>query len=139
MVDLLNFINEKLTQIDIPYEYGEWTKKVTYPYFVGDYNENSYSFEDGHSTGVFTLNGWCKGSKMPILFLCDRIKKAFQDVRGTVESSLEWDIFSLKDGMVDEKCSAFYVTYNTCIEVPTGDEDLYRIMITLNTHEWKGV
>ena len=86
MVDLLNFINEKLTQIGIPYEYGEWTKKVTYPYFVGDYNENSYSFEDGHSTGVFTLNGWCKGSKMPILFLCDRIKKAFQDVRGTVES-----------------------------------------------------
>ena len=76
---------------------------------------------------------------MPILFLCDRIKKAFQDVRGTVESSWEWDIFSLKDGMVDEKCSAFYVTYNTCIEVPTGDEDLYRIMITFNTHEWKGV
>lgn len=71
-------------------------------------------------------------------FLCDRIEKAFQDVTGTVESSWEWDTFSLKDGMVDEKCSAFYVTYNTCNEIPTGDEDLYRIMITLNTHEWKG-
>lgn len=138
MVELLNFINEKLTQIGIPYEYGEWTKEVSYPYFVGEYSENGYSFENGHSFGTFTLNGWCRGSKMPILFLCDRIKKTFRDTSEIQEELWKWGTFSLKHGEIKETNMVFYVTYDGCLEVPTGEEDLYRITITLNVNEWEG-
>ena len=37
MTEILNFINEELEESGIPYEYGEWTGKVSYPYFVGTF------------------------------------------------------------------------------------------------------
>lgn len=120
MVDLLTFINDKLNEIGIPYEFGEWTSTVTYPYFVGSFDEIDYRYEDGCTLGTFTLNGWSRGSKITLMEAADTIKEAFADLQA----------------VVDDRC--FFIRYGGSMSVPSGEADLFRVMITLHTSEWKG-
>lgn len=122
MVNVLGFIAEQLEQIGVPYEFGEWTGKVTYPYFVGSFDETEHRLEDGYTGGVFTLDGWSRGSggKCQLVEISDKVKKAFEDLR------------AVQNG------SAFFITFNNSLQIPTGEEDLHRITITLNTNEWEG-
>ena len=46
MVDMLGFISDQLGQLGIPYEFGEWTGEISYPYFVGSFNEIEHRLED---------------------------------------------------------------------------------------------
>lgn len=118
MVDILKFINKKLT--GIPYEYGEWTGEVSYPYFVGSFTEDDYRFEDGHTGGTLTIDGWSRKSKLELLQYADEIKDTFSDL---IE--------------VDENY-AFAIRYGAMQEIPSGEADLFRVTITLFTDEWKG-
>ena len=111
MVDMLGFISDQLDQLGIPYEFGEWTGEISYPYFVGSFYETG---------GVLTLDGWSRGSKLPLAEINDKLKKAFEDLRAVQEGT------------------AFFITYWNGLMIPTGEEDLFRITITLNTNEWKG-
>ena len=120
MVDVLGFISDQLEQLGIPYEFGEWTGDVSYPYFVGSFNETEHRLEDGYTSGIFTLDGWEKGSKLKLSETNDKIKETFEDVR------------AVQNGI------AFFITFGNSLMVPTGEEDLFRITITLNTNEWKG-
>ena len=108
MVDMLGFISDQLDQLGIPYEFGEWTGEISYPYFVGSFNETEHRLEDGYTGGVFTLE------------INDKLKKAFEDLRAVQEGT------------------AFFITYWNGLMIQTGEEDLFRITITLNTNEWKG-
>ena len=121
MVDMLGFISDQLALLDVPYEFGEWTGKVTYPYFVGSFNEVEHRLEDGYTGGSFTLDGWSRESKLVLAEISDRIREAFEDLR------------AVRDG------TAFFVTFENSLMVPTGEEDLFKITITLHTNEWKGV
>jgi hypothetical protein len=120
MVDMLGFIGDKLIEADIPYEFGEWTSTVSYPYFVGSFVETEYRFEDNCTIGTFTLDGWSRGSKLSLTEINDKVKKIFSDLQ-----------------MVQED-TAFYVRYGGSMTVPSGEADLFRISITLYTYEWKG-
>lgn len=120
MVDILGLVAEQLDQIGVPYEFGEWTGAVTYPYFVGSFNETEHRLEDGYTGGTFTLDGWARGAKLPLAEANDKIKKTFEDLR------------AVQDG------TAFFITFGNSLMLPTGEEDLFRITITLNTNEWKG-
>lgn len=120
MVDILKFINKKITDIDIPYEYGEWTGEISYPYFVGTFSEDEYRFEDGHTSGTLTIDGWSRDSKLGLLQCADKVKEAFTDL---VE--------------VDGN-NAFAIRYAATQEIPSGEADLFRVTITLFTDEWKG-
>lgn len=120
MIELLGFMAEQIEQLSIPYEFGEWTEKVSYPYFVGSYDENEIRLEDGYTGGIFTLDGWSRGSKILLVEISDKIKEKFKDLR------------AVRNG------TAFFITSPTSQMIPTGEEDLYRISITLTTNEWKG-
>ena len=120
MVDMLGFISDQLDQLGIPYEFGEWTGEISYPYFVGSFNEIEHRLEDGYTGGVLTLDGLSRGSKLPLAEINDKLKKAFEDLRAGQEGT------------------AFFITYWNGLMIPTGEEDLFRITITLNTNEWKG-
>lgn len=120
MVDLLGFIGGKLKAAGIPYEFGEWTQTVSYPYFVGYFMESDYRFEDGCTAGTFTLDGWSRGSKITLAEMSDRIKAIFQDLQEIQENSL------------------FYVRFGGSVSAPTGEDDLFKVTITLFTYEWKG-
>ena len=120
MVDMLGFIAEQLERLGIPYKFGEWTSEISYPYFVGSLSETEHRAEDGYTGGVLTIDGWSKGSITPLTEANDKIKKEFEDLRAVQEGT------------------AFFVTYGNALTLPTGDGDLFRITITLNTNEWKG-
>lgn len=122
MVSILGFIDNQLESLAVPYEFGEWTRKVQYPYFVGSFNEIEHRYEDGYTGGIFTIDGWArgKGAKIQLIEMSDKIKERFADLR------------AVQDG------TAFFITSPTSLTVPTGEADLYKITITVNTNEWKG-
>lgn len=122
MVDMLTYIAEQLKSVGIAYEFGEWTQEVSYPYFVGTFNETEYRYEDGYTGGVLTLDGWSRGSsaRLQLAEANDKIRRLFDDNRSVVGEY------------------AFFVSYGSSLTVPTGEEGLYKITITLNTNEWKG-
>lgn len=122
MINILSYISDQLASIHVPYEFGEWTQAVEYPYFVGDFNENVQRYEDGYTGGVFTLDGWCRGSgsRLKLTEISDKVKEVFDDNRAVIDGS------------------AFFISYGSSMMVPTGEEDLYRITITLDTKEWEG-
>lgn len=55
MVEVLNVISEQLEKLNIPYEFGEWTEEISYPYFVGSFTETEHRQEDGYTGGSFSL------------------------------------------------------------------------------------
>lgn len=121
-MDILGFIDSKMEEADIPYEYGEWTTAVSYPYFVGSFVETDYRFEDGCTLGTFTLDGWVRGvgANAKLIDVKNNIKKVFSNLQ------------EVQDG------KAFFIRYGGFLSVPTGEEELSRITITLFTYEWEG-
>lgn len=120
MTQLLDIVNATLTANNIPYEYEYWTSKVTYPYFVGEYREDDYSFEDGKSNGVFTIRGWSRSNTLELLLYRDIIEELFRDMQVIKDNKL---------------C---FIRYGGAFTVPTGEEGLYRLDVKLQVSEWKG-
>lgn len=120
MKAILSFINDKMKELGCPYEYGEWTGEISYPYFVGEYQETDFRFEDNRTDGVFTLDGWSRNSKVGLMEWADKIKEFFDDLTA----------------IRDDRC--FFIRYSGTIPAPSGEADLYKVTITLNTNEWKG-
>lgn len=117
---LLGLIDNKLEDLGIPYEFGEWTSSVSYPYFVGSFSETEHRYEDGYTGGIFTIDGWSRESKISLVEAAEKIKKEFDDLRAVLDGT------------------AFYIADPVSSFVPTGERDLYRVTITLNTNEWEG-
>ena len=120
----LNFISNKLREIGIPYCFEEWTKKISYPYFVGEYTEAEPLNEDGQSESTFILTGTTNGSWLSLEQEKNKIHKAFPDV-GITEI--------LPDNI------AIAVMYAGSMPVPTGTENLKRMQINLKIKEWRVV
>lgn len=120
MVDVLGFLAKHLEEIGIPYEFGEWTSEVTYPYFVGSFSEIEQRFEDAYTGGTFTVDGWMRGSKLPLIEASDKIKERFRDLRAVTGDT------------------ALFAAFQNSSFIPTGEEDLFRITINIETKEWKG-
>lgn len=122
MVEFLGFMADELASIDIPYEFGEWTQEVSYPYFVGSYSITQYRYEDGYTGGIFTLDGWARGSGalLKLTQTSDAIQKKFDDLTYCSDKV------------------AYLVSFESSQTIPTGEDELYRISITLNVNEWKG-
>ena len=60
-MDKLKFINEQMNILSVPYELGEWTSNIVYPYYVGEFREEPIYAEDGHEETTLTLNGFHSG------------------------------------------------------------------------------
>ena len=63
MEEVLGFINKALEDAGVSYEFLEWTQKVTYPYFVGEYSEFEPENESGEEDKT-----WCGIKKVDSLF-----------------------------------------------------------------------
>lgn len=122
-MDKLKFINEQMDVIGIPYEFGEWTSAVTYPYYVGEITEESTFTEDGAEESTLILDGFHRGKFIDLENDKAKIKKHFHPIHGLRASTDSGSIAVFFDG-------AFYV--------PTGEADLKRIQINLKIKEWKG-
>lgn len=117
------FITEQLGIISVPYEFGEWTSDVTYPYFVGEITESPIMTEDGHEESTMILNGFHRGESIELEKIKEKIKAHFEPINGLRAKT---------------DSGSIAVFYNNAFHVPTGEAELKRIQINLEIHEWKG-
>lgn len=119
-IEALKFINDKLEEININYEFMQWTKDIVYPYFVGEYQEAESLNEDGLVETTFILNGFSKGSWLNLEQEKEKIEKLFSNATVILPSG-----------------NAMAVFYLNSLVIPTGDVELKRIQINLAIKEWK--
>ena len=125
-MDKLQFINEQMDILSVPYEFGEWTSNVQYPYFVGEITEEPTATEDGFEQSTFILNGFNRGSEDVLLGLEEiksKIKKHFHSIYGLRAAT---------------KSGSITVYYSDAFYIPTNEAELKRIQINLIIKEWKG-
>ena len=116
--EALGFINKLLKNASINYEFMEWTGKVNYPYFVGEYQEQESLNEDGMQESLFILNGFTRGKWLDL----ERAKNTIEKVVNTTS------ILSNGNGIA--------IMYSHSLVIPTGEDELKRIQINLNIKEW---
>ena len=123
-MDRLRFIKDQLESIGVPYEFGEWTTEIKYPYFVGEISEEEPTTEDGAEFSTFMLNGFHRGKYIDLEEIREKIKKHFSTIHGLRGST---------------ESGAIAVFYGSAFYIPTNEADLKRIQINLTIKEWKGV
>lgn len=119
-IEALSYITDKLNEININYEFMQWSKKVTYPYFVGEYQEAESLNEDGLQESTFILTGFSKESWLGLEQEKEKIEKKFNFNAAILPSG-----------------NGIAVFYLNSLVVPTGDAELKRIQINLMVKEWK--
>lgn len=119
-IEALKFINDKLDENNINYEFMQWTKDIVYPYFVGEYQEAESINEDGLQESTFILSGFSKESWLGLEQAKEKIEKIFNSLAVILPNG---------NGMA--------VFYSGSLVIPTGDEKLKRIQINLQVKEWK--
>lgn len=122
-MEALEFIKNQMDILGIPYEFGEWTSEVEYPYFVGEITEPESTTEDGKEEPSFILTGFNRGKYIELEEIKRKIKKHFHPVHGL-------------RAQIDSGSIAVF--YGGAFYVQTGEADLKRIQITLNIKQWKG-
>ena len=120
MEELLSFIAGKMNQHEIPYEFGEWSSEIKYPYCVGTFSANDYRFEDNCISGILSIDIWSRDSKLSAVQMADKIAGAFQDLQEVSGDS------------------AYYIRYLSADLIPSGEMDLFRISMKLYASKWKG-
>lgn len=124
-MDKLKFINEQMDILSVPYEFGEWTSEIQYPYFVGELSTpDEFTTEDGKRETTMFLLGFHRGDYLDLEMVKEKIEKHFDPINGLRAKTDSGAIAVFFDG-------AFYI--------PTGEADLKKIQINLKIKVWKGV
>lgn len=115
---ILAYIARIMTSERLPYAYMEWTKKVQYPYIIGEYQEEENPNEDGmlQATVILTITG--KDTWLELEKLKARIKRLFPPV----------------EGGCDGEGVAIY--YDNSFPIFTGTEEYKRLQINLTAKKW---
>ena len=122
-MDKLKFINEQMDMISVPYEFGEWTSPVSYPYGVGEITEEPITTEDGAEQSTLLLTFFHRGKMIDLLTIKEKIKKHFPPVYGL---------------RGDTEGGAIAVFYDGFFTIPSGEAELKKIQIDLKIIEMKG-
>lgn len=127
MKEVLNYISTELERVGVPYEFLVWTQTVTYPYFIGEYNESEPTVESGEFDKTFILTGFCRGKNARVRLeeMREKIERVFPALDGNVATLNSGSVVAIFYG------SAFYA--------PTGEAELYKIQINLTIKLWKVV
>ena len=124
-MDKLKFINDQMTLIEVPYEFGQWSSDITYPYWVGEQpSPEAYPAEDGSEVSTILLTGFHRGKLIDLIKSKDKIKGHFSPIHGLRSKTDSGSIAVFFDGF---------------FTIPTGEADLKKIQINLTIKEWKGV
>ena len=119
----LGYIEQELRKISVPYEFGQWTKAVKYPYFVGELGQDNITAEDGVIETAFILNGGNRGKTLDLEVIKEKVMKHFNPIYGL---------------RIPTETGALIITYESANYIPQNDSDLKKIEINLKITEWKG-
>lgn len=122
-MEKLKFINDQMTKIGIPYEFGEWASDIKYPYYVGEITEDPITTEDGLEESTMIVTGFHRGKRIALEKDKKKIKEHFDPICGLMGETDEGAIIVFYDG-------AFYI--------PSGEADLLKMQINLKIKTWKG-
>lgn len=121
---MLNFINEQMDILKIPYEFLEWKSKIPDVYWVGEYTKTPTAAEDGSEENTFILTGTGRGTWLELIEQSEKIATHFSPAGGL-------------RGQTDSGSIAVF--FSGSFPVPTGDAELKRIQINLDIKMWKGM
>lgn len=125
MENALNFINEQLEVLNIPYQFGEWKTEVVYPYFVGEITPSPSTTEDGATPSDFILTGFHRG------------ENGYSNLE-TIRKQIEKHFHVITGLRAKTTSGSIVVTYENAFFIPSGEADLTKIQINLSVREWKG-
>lgn len=121
-IEGLKFINQCMEELNIPYEFMEWTQPLSVLFFVGEYTERENQNEDGLRPSTFILTGTTTNKYMELESVKDKIEQYFgnEGVTAILESG-----------------SGIAVSYSTAFPIPTDENEMHRIQINLDVKEWR--
>lgn len=123
-IEALDIIRKALVdELKLHYEFGTWSKKGIYPYWVGEYQDIPPMNEDGMQETTFILTGFTRGKWLELVKAKEAIEKHFNKIHGKT--------------VIAESGSAVAVFYSDSFNIPTGDAELKKIQINLDVKEWK--
>ena len=120
----LGIITNELQNLDVPYEFMQWTSPVEDRYWVGEFTETPTTTEDGYEQATLILTGTTRELWSVLMQDREKIKNHFPSVGGFR--------ITTEDGAV-------VIFYASAFPVPTGEADLKRIQINLDIKAWKGL
>ena len=118
----LAFISNALKAEQIPYCLGQWSKVISYPYFVGEYIDSEPVSESGESQGVFILTGFGLSDRLSLERIKERIERLFP-VYGKTR--------------IFEDNSAAAVMFMSAAFLPVESDEIKKIEIKLRFKEWR--
>ena len=122
MTTALEALARLMAALGLNYEYLEYsTSPPVYPYWVGEYNAVDPGTEDGQTVADILLTGWSRDSKLQLEQEHQKIKDATVNGWRTRIGTARAVIF-----------------YSSALTIPSGEEGLYRVQITLQIKYWKG-
>lgn len=117
---MLAFMVQQMSQLEIPYEFWEWTDDVPTEYWIGEFLEEPTDTEDGKRSYTFVLTGTTRGSFLGLEQTRQKIEKHF------------------RHGITDADANrGIAVHYSNATPLPTDAEGIRRLEINLSVTEWK--
>jgi hypothetical protein len=123
----LKVISDGMNELGLNYGFGEYKvesgEEVTYPYFVGEFEEIEPLNEDGMQETTFLLTGFSRD-----------LWQTLVDAKGKIQ-----DYFNMVSGktVIAEDGTAVAVFYSNSLVLPSGDAELKKIQINLDIREWR--
>lgn len=122
-IESLGFINSCLDELEIPYEFMEWTSTpVPDTYWVSEYSETEPLFEDGSEESTLMLTGTTIKKYMELESVRQKLKEYFPTYG--------------KKAILDSG-SGIVVMYSDSFPVPSIQEGVHRLQINLKIKEWR--
>lgn len=121
-IEALQYINDCMESLSIPYEFMQWTKDLSFPYFIGEYTEVEPLDECGMEQGTLMLTGTTNNNYLSLESIKEKLKEYFP--------------YHGRTAILDNG-SGIAVSFSTAFPVPTGEQGLFRIQINLNIQEWR--
>lgn len=120
--EALAYINTCMVELEVPYEFLTWGSDLRFPFFVGEYREETPMNEDGLEQGTFMLTGTATGNFLQL----EEIKQKIHDYFGN-----EGRTAILDSG------SGIAISYDSSFPIPSEDQDIFRIQVNLHVQEWR--
>lgn len=122
----LKIISDAMETLGLNYGFGEYAvnsgEEVSYPYYVGEYEESEPFNEDGMQETLFMITGFSRDTWQALEEGKAKIRNYFNKVSGKT--------------VIAEDGTAVAVFYSNSLIVPTGDAELKKIQINLDIREW---